>query len=213
METQKLITLWYRYWDPTWICFNLLDPYFIGRFLLCMMIQGHRWRPSLTFASALMAMSAATMATATTTNTFTDPEAGFHLLGSTLAFIKRSAYGSVQPLILALCHPLVTFLLLAVVCGLVIGGCAGFATEAFSAFVLSSTWGPPPLRKKETELLVNKEQAQVESDAEEDMFVDGQYFDYEEGEDEENEQEANRIANSIRRRTRRSEASVQQEYE
>ena len=40
-------------------------------------------------------------------------------------------------------YPLVPFLLTAIGCGLVIGGCAGFAVEACTSMLLSATWGKP----------------------------------------------------------------------
>lgn len=54
----------------------------------------------------------------------------------------------VQPFQLALhvarvLYPVAMFCLAAVVCGTVIGGCAGFAAEAISAFAISATWGKP----------------------------------------------------------------------
>lgn len=38
-------------------------------------------------------------------------------------------------------YPVAMFCLAAVLCGLVIGGCAGFAAEAFSSLLITATWG------------------------------------------------------------------------
>lgn len=38
-------------------------------------------------------------------------------------------------------YPILFYLLIVVGCGALIGGCAGFAVEAFSAMLLSATWG------------------------------------------------------------------------
>ncbi|KAG0165262.1 hypothetical protein DFQ30_008705 [Apophysomyces sp. BC1015] len=38
-------------------------------------------------------------------------------------------------------YPVMMFCLAAVCCGLVIGGCAGFAAEGFSALLITATWG------------------------------------------------------------------------
>lgn len=38
-------------------------------------------------------------------------------------------------------YPVVTFTLLAVGCGVVMGGCAGFAIEVFTSMMVSATWG------------------------------------------------------------------------
>lgn len=40
-------------------------------------------------------------------------------------------------------YPVIVFCIAAVCCGLFIGGCAGFAAEAFSSILISATWGPP----------------------------------------------------------------------
>ncbi|KAI9254480.1 hypothetical protein BDA99DRAFT_518514 [Phascolomyces articulosus] len=40
-------------------------------------------------------------------------------------------------------YPVVSFILAAIGCGLLIGFCAGFAVEAFSSMLLSATWGKP----------------------------------------------------------------------
>lgn len=41
-------------------------------------------------------------------------------------------------------YPITLFCLAAICCGLFIGGCAGFAAEAFSSILISATWGPQP---------------------------------------------------------------------
>lgn len=48
-------------------------------------------------------------------------------------------------------YPITMFCLAAVCCGLFIGGCAGFAAEAFSSIVITATWGPQPKQIKEQE--------------------------------------------------------------
>ncbi|KAI8353284.1 hypothetical protein EDC96DRAFT_447290 [Choanephora cucurbitarum] len=40
------------------------------------------------------------------------------------------------------------FCLAAVGCGLFIGGCAGFASEALSTLLITTTWGPQPIPKQ-----------------------------------------------------------------
>ena len=47
-------------------------------------------------------------------------------------------------------YPVILFCIAAVACGLFIGGCAGFAAEAFSSLLISATWGPQPVKPKET---------------------------------------------------------------
>jgi hypothetical protein len=39
-------------------------------------------------------------------------------------------------------YPVLMFFLAAICCGVFIGGCAGFAAEAFSSILISATWGP-----------------------------------------------------------------------
>ncbi|KAI9010917.1 hypothetical protein CLU79DRAFT_772584 [Phycomyces nitens] len=46
--------------------------------------------------------------------------------------------------------PITLFCLVAVCCGLLIGGCAGFAAEAFSSVLISATWGTEKQKPKET---------------------------------------------------------------
>ncbi|OAD75470.1 hypothetical protein PHYBLDRAFT_166706 [Phycomyces blakesleeanus NRRL 1555(-)] len=45
--------------------------------------------------------------------------------------------------------PITLFCLMAVLCGLVIGGCAGFAAEAFSSVLISATWGGGNITEKQ----------------------------------------------------------------
>ncbi|KAI7849396.1 hypothetical protein BDC45DRAFT_520675 [Circinella umbellata] len=58
-------------------------------------------------------------------------------------------------------NPVVSFILVAIGCGLLIGGCAGFAVEAFSSMLLSATWGKQT-KKISTE--VNDEQQEEQED-------------------------------------------------
>lgn len=52
-------------------------------------------------------------------------------------------------------YPIILFCLAAAACGLFIGGCAGFASEAFSSVVITATWGPQSKKstKQEDELV------------------------------------------------------------
>ncbi|OBZ87754.1 hypothetical protein A0J61_04194 [Choanephora cucurbitarum] len=45
-------------------------------------------------------------------------------------------------------YPVIMFCLAAVGCGLFIGGCAGFASEALSTLLITTTWGPQPTSKQ-----------------------------------------------------------------
>ncbi|ORZ01318.1 hypothetical protein BCR43DRAFT_512207 [Syncephalastrum racemosum] len=131
--------------------------------------------------------------------TMTNPEAGSCLWGNVVELVKGSVYGVVEPIILVLGHPLFAFLILAAVCGLVIGACAGFASEAFCAFALSASWGPPSMHNKEQLPVDYDEQARAEDD-EDTMFLEDPHIINEEEGDDEDEEEAAWIANKIRRR-------------
>ncbi|KAI8088987.1 uncharacterized protein BX664DRAFT_331911 [Halteromyces radiatus] len=41
-----------------------------------------------------------------------------------------------------LLYPVAIYLGVAVICGIIIGGCAGFTAEALSSIILNATWGP-----------------------------------------------------------------------
>lgn len=60
--------------------------------------------------------------------------------------------------VLHVLYPVLMFCLAAICCGVFIGGCAGFAAEAFSSILISATWGPQPLRIKQEEELDDQEQ-------------------------------------------------------
>ncbi|SAM01030.1 hypothetical protein [Absidia glauca] len=44
-------------------------------------------------------------------------------------------------------YPIAVFLSMAVICGVIIGCCAGFTAEALSSFFINATWGPQPSSK------------------------------------------------------------------
>ncbi|KAK4512235.1 Protein kinase [Mucor velutinosus] len=53
--------------------------------------------------------------------------------------------------VLRVLYPLIMFCVAAICCGVFIGGCAGFAAEAFSSILISATWGPQATKEVEHE--------------------------------------------------------------
>ncbi|CEP16378.1 hypothetical protein [Parasitella parasitica] len=53
--------------------------------------------------------------------------------------------------VLHVLYPVIMFCTAAVCCGLFIGGCAGFAAEAFSSILINATWGPQAVKGVERE--------------------------------------------------------------
>jgi hypothetical protein len=49
-------------------------------------------------------------------------------------------------------YPVLMFCAAAIGCGLFIGGCAGFAAEAFSNLLITATWGPQPKEQPEEQV-------------------------------------------------------------
>lgn len=71
-------------------------------------------------------------------------------------------------------YPVTLFCAAAIFCGLFIGGCAGFAAEAFSSILISATWGPQPkVIEEEGLLLVEDDDVKrpEETDEEEDEHI------------------------------------------
>ncbi|KAG2210611.1 hypothetical protein INT46_005287 [Mucor plumbeus] len=68
-------------------------------------------------------------------------------------------------------YPVIMFCVAAICCGIFIGGCAGFAAEAFSSILISATWGPQSHKGTEqeqtVELVDRNEGLTDESDVEE----------------------------------------------
>ncbi|KAI8993558.1 hypothetical protein BDB01DRAFT_832353 [Pilobolus umbonatus] len=58
-------------------------------------------------------------------------------------------------------YPVLLFCLAAIVCGVVIGGFAGFAAEAMSALLISATWGTHSPKK---EVMVEEEESEDDAD-------------------------------------------------
>ncbi|KAL9539866.1 hypothetical protein MBANPS3_010017 [Mucor bainieri] len=50
--------------------------------------------------------------------------------------------------VLHVLYPVIMFCVAAICCGVFIGGCAGFAAEAFSSILISATWGPQEATKE-----------------------------------------------------------------
>lgn len=73
--------------------------------------------------------------------------------------------------VLHVLYPVIMFCVAAICCGIFIGGCAGFAAEAFSSILISATWGPQPSKgieqEKTVELVDRNEGFTDESDIEE----------------------------------------------
>ncbi|KAI8359136.1 hypothetical protein BD560DRAFT_405421 [Blakeslea trispora] len=59
-------------------------------------------------------------------------------------------------------YPVIMFCLAAVGCGLLIGGCAGFASEALSTLLITSTWGPQHISKKRVQPEEQEEEEEEE---------------------------------------------------
>ncbi|KAF1800935.1 hypothetical protein FB192DRAFT_1383098 [Mucor lusitanicus] len=53
--------------------------------------------------------------------------------------------------VLHVLYPVIMFCVAAICCGVFIGGCAGFAAEAFSSILISATWGPQATKQIEHE--------------------------------------------------------------
>ncbi|CAO3640299.1 unnamed protein product [Mucor fragilis] len=53
--------------------------------------------------------------------------------------------------VLHVLYPVIMFCVAAICCGVFIGGCAGFAAEAFSSILISATWGPQATKEMEHE--------------------------------------------------------------
>ncbi|KAL7310674.1 hypothetical protein PS15m_010145 [Mucor circinelloides] len=53
--------------------------------------------------------------------------------------------------VLHVLYPVIMFCVAAICCGMFIGGCAGFAAEAFSSILISATWGPQASKEIEHE--------------------------------------------------------------
>lgn len=75
--------------------------------------------------------------------------------------------------VLNVLYPVIMFCVAAICCGIFIGGCAGFAAEAFSSILISATWGPQPNKEIEQEqsieLVDRNEELTDESDIEEEV--------------------------------------------
>jgi hypothetical protein len=54
-------------------------------------------------------------------------------------------------------YPVLMFCVAAIGCGLFIGGCAGFAAEAFSNLLITATWGPQPKEKQPEDVVYIQE--------------------------------------------------------
>ncbi|KAI8142972.1 hypothetical protein BJV82DRAFT_612950 [Fennellomyces sp. T-0311] len=88
-------------------------------------------------------------------------------------------------------HPVVPFLLTAIGCGLVIGGCAGFAVEACTSMLLSATWGKPTQQPAITQQ-DDEDDASVSADLKhhpDDEPIDDDQHDYDHHDDEGDETE------------------------
>ncbi|KAI9480770.1 MAG: hypothetical protein EXX96DRAFT_192679 [Benjaminiella poitrasii] len=90
-----------------------------------------------------------------------------------LAFCWRQFITKPFNLLLYLIHvfyPVIMFCIAAMCCGIFIGGCAGFAAEAFSSILISATWGPQPPpssqqeKKKELALFTNENELEEEEE-------------------------------------------------
>lgn len=71
-------------------------------------------------------------------------------------------------------YPVLVYLLIVIGCGALIGGCAGFAVEAFSAMLLSATWGiDKPKKESQDDVQQTDSSTQQErADAEEVQTVE-----------------------------------------
>ncbi|KAI8332847.1 hypothetical protein BC941DRAFT_455331 [Chlamydoabsidia padenii] len=73
-------------------------------------------------------------------------------------------------------YPIVIFLSVAVICGIVIGCCAGFTAEALSSFFINATWGPQVSSSTSSKELKEQEQEDYLDDDDSDSMDDDDYF-------------------------------------
>lgn len=66
--------------------------------------------------------------------------------------------------VLHMLYPVLMFCFAAICCGIFIGGCAGFAAEAFSSILITATWGPQPKPAPEEEELLLEQPPQEEEE-------------------------------------------------
>ena len=86
----------------------------------------------------------------------------------TYRFISWIMRGLILAITQLTMNPVISFILVAIGCGLLIGGCAGCAVESISSMLLSATWGK---QSKELSTEVNGEQQEEEEEQEDPMVL------------------------------------------